>query len=425
MINESSIKSKVGIKTNLINSVLISTILTIGILLFIYSISFSEKSMSNISILVLLGFCILIAVIEFKKAKGLKILNKAIIEMKKGNFIEIEERYLKNKKEVGEIGRGLNSIIISTNKMLKEIKRDTEDIDAQAVGLTYISEDMLELTSDIARSTEIVTNATRGQTKNIDDIVGKLFEFGQYINGVSDSTICIDNLANEIGEKSLSTNQELKELSIVIENLNSNFNNFRDSLNVMMNEIKSVNEMTDIINSISERTNLLALNAAIEAARAGEAGKGFSVVASEIRKLAEMSKSSSDKIYYIVDSILKNILILNEKTILIDTDITEQNDAVDKTINVFEDISKGINIIMPKVHEIVEAFDNVNTKKENILEDIEEISSMSQEILVTTEEILNTANELNSMGDEVTGAANNLKKLINNMKQNEVVKIKS
>lgn len=425
MINESSIKSKIGIKTNLINSILIATIFTIGILLCIYSISFSKKSMNNISIIILLGFCILIAIIELKKAKGLRILNTAIIEMKKGKFIEIEERHLKDKTEVGEIGRGLNSIIISTNKMLKEIKRDTEDIDAQAVGLTYISEDMLELTSDIARSTEIVTNATRGQTKNIDDIVEKLFEFGQYINGVNDSTICIDNLANEIGEKSLSTNKELKELSIVIENLNSNFNNFRDSLNVMMKEIKSVNEMTDIINSISERTNLLALNAAIEAARAGEAGKGFSVVASEIRKLAEMSQSSSNKIYYIVNSILKNITILNEKTLLIDTDIIEQNHAVDKTIDVFEDISKGINVIMPKVHEIVEAFDNVNTKKENILEEIEEISSMSQEILVTTEEILNTANELNSMGDEVTGAASNLKKSINNMKKNEVVKINS
>lgn len=422
MINGSSIKSRVGVKTNLINSVLIATVSIICILLFIYSISFYEKSMSNI-IIILLGFCIFISIIEVKKTKGIKILNKAIIEMKKGNFIEIDDRHLKGKTEVVEISRGLNSIISSTNKMLKEIKRDTEDIDAQAVGLTYISDDMLELTSDIARSTEIVTNATRGQTKNIDDIVEKLFEFGHYINGVSDSTICIDNLVNGIGEKSMNTNQELKELSIVIENLNGNFNNFRDSLNLMMNEIKSVNEMTGIINSISERTNLLALNAAIEAARAGEAGKGFSVVASEIRKLAEMSKSSSNKIYYIVDNILKNISILNEKTLLIDTNITEQNAAVDKTINVFEDISKGINNIMPKVHEIVKAFDNVNTKKENILEDIEEISSMSQEILVTTEEILNTANELNSMGDEVTGAASNLKKSINNMKKNEIAAI--
>jgi methyl-accepting chemotaxis protein len=418
MINGSSIKSWVGAKTNLMKSILIATISTICILLFIYSISFYGNLISNISTIVLFVFCIFIAIIEVKKTKGLKILNKTIIEMKKGNFIEIEDRHLNDKTEVGEISRGLNSIIISTNEMLKEIKRDAEDIDAQAVGLTYISDDILELTSDIARSTEIVTKATRGQTKNIDDIVEKLCEFGQYINGVSDSTICIDNLANEIGEKSLSTNQELKELSIVIENLNNNFNNFRDSLNVMMNEIKSVNEMTGIINSISERTNLLALNAAIEAARAGEAGKGFSVVASEIRKLAEMSKSSSNKIYYIVDSILKNISILNEKTLLIDTDITEQNNAVYKTINVFEDISKGINNIMPKVHEIVEAFDNVNTKKENILEDIEGISSMSQEILVTTEEISNTANELNSMGDEVTGAASNLKKSINNMKKN-------
>ncbi|NYC27989.1 methyl-accepting chemotaxis protein [Clostridium saccharobutylicum] len=365
----------------------------------------------------MLALCILIVGVKLKRAKELERLKKAIIEVKKGNFIEIEEKYLKDKTEVGVISRLLNSIVIEISKWIKEIKRDSEDIEAQAVGLTYISEDMLDLTSDIAKSTEIVSNTTGIQTQNISGIVEKVFQFGDYINEVSESIICIDTLASEIGKKSENTNVDLKELAGVIVNLNNNFNDFSQSLHMMMEDIKSVNEMTHLINSISERTNLLALNAAIEAASAGEAGKGFSVVATEIRKLAEMSQSSSNKIYNIVNNISKNISTIDEKTLLIESSIVEQNYAVDNTINVFNDISKAIDIIIPKVHEIVDAFNNVNTQKENILIGIEEISSMSQEIGVTTEEVSNIAKELNLMGDEVTGAASNLNKSVNNMKK--------
>ncbi|OAV38512.1 methyl-accepting chemotaxis protein [Clostridium saccharobutylicum] len=404
-------------KGNFIKNEFIILILTISIFSIINFISFFEELKITINIIILLALCILIVGVKLKRAKELERLKKAIIEVKKGNFIEIEEKYLKDKTEVGVISRLLNSIVIEISKWIKEIKRDSEDIEAQAVGLTYISEDMLDLTSDIAKSTEIVSNTTGIQTQNISGIVEKVFQFGDYINEVSESIICIDTLASEIGKKSENTNVDLKELAGVIVNLNNNFNDFSQSLHMMMEDIKSVNEMTHLINSISERTNLLALNAAIEAANAGEAGKGFSVVATEIRKLAEMSQSSSNKIYNIVNNISKNISTIDEKTLLIESSIVEQNYAVDNTINVFNDISKAIDIIIPKVHEIVDAFNNVNTQKENILIGIEEISSMSQEIGVTTEEVSNIAKELNLMGDEVTGAASNLNKSVNNMKK--------
>ena len=79
-------------------------------------------------------------------------------------------------------------------------------------------------------------------------------------------------------------------------------------------KVRDIDVLTEEILSISSQTNLLALNASIEAARAGDAGRGFSVVADEIRVLADNSKETVNKIRQVTDGVIQNVSVLSESS---------------------------------------------------------------------------------------------------------------
>jgi len=200
----------------------------------------------------------------------------------------------------------------------------------------------------------------------------------------------------------------MHHLADSVNTTNTTFKSFETSITVLGQNIGQINEITNLIKSISDQTNLLALNAAIEAARAGEAGRGFSVVADEIRKLAEQSKHSSDDISILISNIYTQSAQMVITTQEVSKEFANQTGVIDTTLVSFNSIVDALNETLPRIGNINNSARNISDQKNDIVGKVEHIASISQETAATSEEISASTQEMHSSSEEVSAAATNL-----------------
>jgi methyl-accepting chemotaxis protein len=191
----------------------------------------------------------------------------------------------------------------SLRGLVADMQRTSDNILEDSGKLNKISDNMSASSYDVTLAIQEIAKGTTGQASDLVAITGVVMDFGDNIAEMVEAIKEIDSSTNGINDKALKSNTKMQLLIQSIEKVNRLFIGFDTKINGFTDNIAKIDEITALITSIAEQTNLLALNAAIEAARAGEAGKGFSVVADEIRKLAEQSKNSSEGIKNLISTI--------------------------------------------------------------------------------------------------------------------------
>lgn len=210
-------------------------------------------------------------------------------------------------------------------------------------------------------------------------------------------------------EKSTLTATKGNDLLLELTSSTSELRDYTEELSktfhALSNKIAEINSFSQSIIDVSQQTNLLALNASIEAARAGESGKGFSVVAEEIRKLAEDTNEAAE-------NITNNLMEINQtnNTALekMSTNVDMSNNNLDRTEQVkdaFQELANYLNEINNKLTGFEKLATNVKEnssivdKATNDLAAIIEETSASLEEMGATVENLNNQNE--SIGEEM------------------------
>jgi len=185
----------------------------------------------------------------------------------------------------------------------------------------------------------------------------------------------------------------------------------KETITSLADGSEQIADIASLISGITEQTNLLALNAAIEAARAGEHGRGFSVVAEEVRKLAEKAKAATGQISALVALNRNNI---HHAIVAIDTEEGHVNDGIKMVNKVDDELSEILNMInevAEKVSGIASSIQQMAGGSQQIVLGVQEIGAVSQSTAGQAASVSAAIDEFTASIDEINLSCQNLTNL--------------
>lgn len=330
---------------------------------------------------------------------------------------DIEDKLLKKSDEIGILAVSMQTVILNLREILGKMSISSQSLTSASEELTATASQSSYAAEEIAKAIEQVALSASEQAQSTEKGVYNAVNLGQTIE--TDIKYMDDlNIASK--KVNVAVTEGIKDIQSLTEITNDSsiaIKAIHDVIIKTNHSSEKIGEASHVIASIAEQTNLLALNAAIEAARAGEAGKGFSVVAEEIRKLAEQSSLSTKSIDGVVKELQSNAqdaVNTVEKVLVI---AKEQFKVVDKSKVKYEEIGDFMVVAQSCIDNLNSSCREMEIMKNVIVEAFEHLSAVAEENSASTQEISGSIEEQTASIEEISSASESLAELAENLQQ--------
>lgn len=331
-----------------------------------------------------------------------------------GDFRDVKS--FGTRDELGVLSENFSAMIGNVSSTLSEVSRSSNTVLDAATNMSQITHSTNDNISNIVTIVEQIADANLKLATDIEEIVKKTYALGEIIDDNKMLVDTADEMTTRSQERSAESVKILRELDRNTVVTRERSNDISEAVTSVNNSIESITNITTIIDSIASQTNLLALNASIEAARAGDAGRGFSVVAEEIRKLAEQTGEATREIKEVIESVVQKSVVAVDAVALVQEALKDQFEVINKTSSAFTEINTLFGDIHKAITKVGQDSQIMENNKNEILDAITNIAAVSEETTASTEEATSTMQLQKSEVEELAKYSEEIKGLVESLK---------
>ncbi|MFZ7102446.1 MAG: methyl-accepting chemotaxis protein [Peptococcaceae bacterium] len=373
--------------------------------------------MAVLGIIIGIGVVLMFRIMIIRKIRAVTGMLKDIAE---GNGDLTKRLAVSSQDEIGEMTGYFNLFMEHIQQMVKKIISEADKVNAD---ILESQQNIAVLTGELEEAAATVQELSAGMEEtaaSTEEITATSNEIENAVETVAIKAQEGALSAGEISKKAVSLKESSRELQTEADQTRLAIKQEMDEALEKAREVDKIKTLSEVILQISDQTNLLALNAAIESARAGEAGKGFSVVAEEIRKLAENSKNTVNEIQNTLGVILEaveNLAGSSRKTLeYIETKVM---DSYKESVLVGENYDQDAQVINDWTMELSATSQELLASIKTVAEGISEIAKATESgsegtthIADKVARIKDKAREIKVETDHVQVSADNLQDLV-------------
>lgn len=368
-----------------------------------------------VALLLLCGSAYLIL---HRSLRHLKPLQEAMAEVSRGDLTRPVE-LAAGRDEVGQVASDFAQLLKKIKAVFKELFTTTSNLTSNASFMDDVTNSSVAKLNETIRELQALGQRLDEVGHNLQQADSGVQEIAAASQTVADQTQTMQESYQTLTQVAQSGKENLSEVARSIDHLKASSSGTIHSARTLEKISQDIGAITNTIMAVSDQTNLLALNAAIEAARAGEHGRGFSVVAEEVRKLAEETALYAKQISQLIADVQSHITGFVEQIESMARDIDNGNQTTAGVVRNLEEIVNQVMVVEGSVYDISAAIEQQSASSQEISAVVNSVTEATANLLLRLDtaigriggQVVNFS-ELTRIADETNQISDSLRAII-------------